>query len=321
MNDFDSLRKAGDLWFSTDVVIIRAETRIFRVFAAILKARSSVFADMFSLPQPSEFADTETMDGHPVITLHDKPEDVEVFLKAIFDSSFFMPHPAEIQFEDALAILRLSHKYDVGYLRRRALEHLGPIYPTTLAGYDARAGQNKLSPETFIRRTSTLTTAVEVGALWLLPVVYYDMCKHDLAQILAPDSSWHTLGDHERTTSLLGHSAQITQFPKIISFLCVSAAAGDACENWINCNRLRMSVNLSITRNMKRAEMRFPLDMLTEETGWTKMKNFGLCSNCLVEARSLHAAARQDLWDRLPQMFGLPGWEKLEELKREALAV
>jgi hypothetical protein len=96
MNDFDSLRKADDLWFSTDVVIIRAETRIFRVFAAILKARSSVFADMFSLPQPSEFADTETMDGHPVITLHDKPEDVEVFLKAIFDSRFvrsFKKHP------------------------------------------------------------------------------------------------------------------------------------------------------------------------------------------------------------------------------------
>lgn len=96
MNDFDSLRKADDLWFSTDVVIIRAETRIFRVFAAILKARSSVFADMFSLPQPSESADTETMDGHPVITLHDKPEDVEVFLKAIFDSRFvrsFKKHP------------------------------------------------------------------------------------------------------------------------------------------------------------------------------------------------------------------------------------
>ncbi|KAJ7314381.1 hypothetical protein DFH08DRAFT_1041477 [Mycena albidolilacea] len=258
----------------------------------------------------------ETMEGHPVITLHDKAADVEVFLKAIFDSR--MPPPAEIQFEDALAILRLSHKYDVGYLRRRALQHLGPIYPTTLAGYDARAGKNKLSPATFIRHTSTLTTAVEVGALWLLPVVYYGMCRYDLAQILVPDSSWRALGDHGRTTSLLGHSTQITQFPKIISFLCVSAAAGEVCENWINCNRLRMSVNLNITRNMKRAEMRAPLDM---EICWARMKNFGLCSNCLVEARSLHAVATQDLWDRLPQMFGLPGWENLEELKGEALAV
>ncbi|KAF8217041.1 hypothetical protein K438DRAFT_1798203 [Mycena galopus ATCC 62051] len=117
---------------------------------------------MFALPQP-EPAEMETMDGLPVIRLQDKAQDVEVFLKAIFDSrsafcferthiqlppSFFMPPPAEFQLGEALAILRLSHKYDVPYLRRRALDHVGPIYPTSLAGYGDNNNRRQTSSST-----------------------------------------------------------------------------------------------------------------------------------------------------------------------------
>ncbi|KAJ7879190.1 hypothetical protein B0H14DRAFT_2436269 [Mycena olivaceomarginata] len=82
-------RKADDLWLSsTDVVIIRAETRIFCIFASILKAYSSV---LFSPPRPSESADMGTMEGHPVIMLHDKPEDVEVFCRPYLTPAFSCP--------------------------------------------------------------------------------------------------------------------------------------------------------------------------------------------------------------------------------------
>jgi hypothetical protein len=232
-----------------------------------------------------------------------------------------MPPPAEIQFEDALTILRLSHKYDVGYLHRRALQHLGPIYPTTLAEYDARPGDcnAKSSPDiTFIRRTNTLKAASEVGASWLLPVVYYDICKRDLARILAPGSSWHDLGENERSVCLTGYSAQITYVPKSTKILSVAKAAGDACNNWETCNTKRLKLNFAI--NVSRL-MCFPLDFWTEDSVWGTMRVFGLCNRCVAKIRSLHAAARQELWDRLPQMFGLPRWEELEKLKREALAV
>ncbi|KAJ7320757.1 hypothetical protein DFH08DRAFT_890153 [Mycena albidolilacea] len=56
--------------------------------------------------------------------LHDSAEDVEVFLRAICDSSYFMPAPAPNDRPVVLAILRLSHKYDVPYLYKRALDHL-----------------------------------------------------------------------------------------------------------------------------------------------------------------------------------------------------
>ncbi|KAJ7639622.1 hypothetical protein DFH06DRAFT_1478356 [Mycena polygramma] len=90
VNPGSDLHKVGQLWFSTDAVILRAQDRIFRVFVAILKEKSTVFADMLTFPQPPS-ADTETMDGVPVVTVHDDPAEMEVFLKAIFDSAFFMP--------------------------------------------------------------------------------------------------------------------------------------------------------------------------------------------------------------------------------------
>ncbi|KAK7017628.1 hypothetical protein R3P38DRAFT_1310626 [Favolaschia claudopus] len=74
------LTRVEDLWFPTDIIVIRTESKIFRVFSGVLAAKSSVFRDMIAFPQPPE-TETENIDGHPVVRLHDKPEDVEVFLR------------------------------------------------------------------------------------------------------------------------------------------------------------------------------------------------------------------------------------------------
>ncbi|KAJ7159379.1 hypothetical protein C8R43DRAFT_881836 [Mycena crocata] len=109
--------KSGRPLVSRDTIVIRAETKIFQVSRAILAARSTVFRDMIAFPQPTS-GDVE------ISELHDSAADVEVFLRAIFDSSFFMPAPEPIELSVVLGILRLSHKYDVQYLFRRALQHL-----------------------------------------------------------------------------------------------------------------------------------------------------------------------------------------------------
>ncbi|KAJ6582144.1 hypothetical protein B0H19DRAFT_928272 [Mycena capillaripes] len=317
MTENDILQKAESLWFSPDVVILRAETRIFRVFAAILKAQSSVFADMFKFPQPPSRADTETIDGFPVIELHDKPDEVEVFLKAIFDSSFFMRPPAEIQYLDVLGILRLSHKYDVPYLRRRSLEHLAPIYPTRLSEYEARADNHQMTGLDVLHRTRTLATASEVGALWLLPVVYYDLCKLEM-DMLVRREWWDGVGEQEHNACLIGHSAQMRWLPTIVDFFSIPRDDEDECEDWTQCNIICLQ-SLHDHRTAWSSNMSWPLE-LWSEASWLALQADGLCDNCMMEAKSLHAAAKQKFWDQLPQMFKLPGWEELEELKRVALS-
>jgi hypothetical protein len=137
---------------------------------------------MFMFPQPPS-ADMETIEGVSVVTLHDDPAEMEVFLRAIFDSewalyvlgtkrgpltcvflffSFFTsPVESDHKIEDILGILRLAHKYDVPYLRRRTLKYLWAIYPTLLSEYDCREDTD--SDETVGRGLATIVTAMEVA--------------------------------------------------------------------------------------------------------------------------------------------------------------
>ncbi|KAJ7639614.1 hypothetical protein DFH06DRAFT_1099062 [Mycena polygramma] len=308
--------KVEQLWFSTDAVVLRAQGRIFRVFAATLKQKSSVFADMFTFPQPPS-ADVETMDGVPVVTLHDDPAELEVFLRAIFDSDFFMPPPAETKLEDTLGILRLAHKYDVPYLRRRALQHLVAIYPTQLSAYDRRPGNGDLPAGDFYCRVATIAAATEVGALWLLPVAYYDLCKSDLLKIVE-DPCWLTLGRKEQNTFLVGYQMQIRQTPKILSFLSISTQDSDdsECMDSAECNRNRLDLNFRLISQLS-PYMNWPLDLWSEAIF---MELDGqLCDGCLTEARAHHGDARQACWDELPGAFGLPDWATLEGMRQEAL--
>ncbi|KAJ7879311.1 hypothetical protein B0H14DRAFT_2341588 [Mycena olivaceomarginata] len=69
-----------------------------------------------ALPQPPESEEGETIRGVPVVNIHDDPAELEFFLKAMFDSDFFMPPPAQTTLATVLGVLRLTHKYDMQFL-------------------------------------------------------------------------------------------------------------------------------------------------------------------------------------------------------------
>ncbi|KAJ7232025.1 hypothetical protein B0H12DRAFT_1029158 [Mycena haematopus] len=121
------------LWFEDGSLVVQAEQSLFRVIRTVLAACSPVFNVMLAFTPPP---DAETLDGCPLVRLPDSAQDVTCFLRAIFDSSFFEFYPCQVSFEDALSITRLSHKYAVDYLLRRALVHLSHEFPTTLSAYD-----------------------------------------------------------------------------------------------------------------------------------------------------------------------------------------
>ncbi|KAJ7718954.1 hypothetical protein DFH07DRAFT_898908 [Mycena maculata] len=118
-----------ELWFTDSGLIVRAENSLFRVSGAILAARSPVFKDMLSFPQPP---DAEILDGCPVVRLPDSAADVTCFFRAIFNSSFFETYPTETDLITVVSILRLSNKYAVDYLThipRDKRYHMFPSLP------------------------------------------------------------------------------------------------------------------------------------------------------------------------------------------------
>lgn len=83
-----SLIRSQDVWYDDGNVVIQTEGTVFKVFRGILASNSAVFADMFSVPQPTGAPITgpDTFDSCPLVQIYDTPEDTKHFLKAIHDA-------------------------------------------------------------------------------------------------------------------------------------------------------------------------------------------------------------------------------------------
>ncbi|KAJ7061551.1 hypothetical protein C8F01DRAFT_936749, partial [Mycena amicta] len=131
-------QRVPDLWFADGNIVLQAENSVFKVFQGILAARSPIFRDMMSIPQPPE-GGGDLFEGCPLVYMHgDSADAMSCFLRAIFDSEYFPAYPAPTEFNIIEGCLRLSHKYEVDYLRKRALVHLSSAYPTRLPLWDKR---------------------------------------------------------------------------------------------------------------------------------------------------------------------------------------
>ncbi|KAK2462900.1 hypothetical protein APHAL10511_005098 [Amanita phalloides] len=114
--------RVQDLWFEDGGVVVQAESCLYRVSRGILAARSSIFKGVFHSCAASTTGEgLEMMDGVPFLRLPDAERDVTHFFKAIFDSSYFAPYPGKTSFSIVASVLRLSHKYNVNFLQKRAL--------------------------------------------------------------------------------------------------------------------------------------------------------------------------------------------------------
>jgi len=81
-----TLARSQDVWYDDGNVVIQAENTAFKVFRGILASNSAVFADMFSVPQPTSVTGPDVYDSCPLIQIYDTPEDARHFLKAIHDA-------------------------------------------------------------------------------------------------------------------------------------------------------------------------------------------------------------------------------------------
>lgn len=83
-NAIEEPARAKDLWFDDGNLILKAGDTLFRIYAGLLAARSSVFRDMLSFPPPKE--GNPILDGCPIVFVYDSPNDLAHFLRAVFDS-------------------------------------------------------------------------------------------------------------------------------------------------------------------------------------------------------------------------------------------
>ncbi|CAK5272640.1 unnamed protein product [Mycena citricolor] len=178
-------------YFIDATLVIQSEQTLFRVYPAILAAQSSVFRDMLTFPHPGHQDGSARALGEyyepgcPLVVVHDKKEDMEVFLDAIYDSSF-LAHPEALPSATITALLRLGRKYDVPHLERRGICELSKIYPTTLDAWDGTLARSPRIDSTKIRRSrarqnlpipDVLALIREFDLVWMLPALLYQLCS------------------------------------------------------------------------------------------------------------------------------------------------
>ncbi|KAJ7602457.1 hypothetical protein DFH06DRAFT_1023771 [Mycena polygramma] len=303
--------RVDDLWFPTDTIVIVAENKMFRGSGGILAARSTVFRDMIALPLPTGGNIEEKIDDCPVVRLHDAAEEVEVFLRAIYDSSYFMPAPAPIELSAVLGILRLSHKYDVQYLFRRALEHLATDgWYKEAYNQDAANHLINIARKSPLNALSIILAGIEIGAQWLLPYAYCCAATYSAEELLPFLDG--KMGKHA-LKALAAHAHLVHGALAIQRFLITAIP----CATTVACYLARESA-LSDLFDIVGDTWVNPFSRPTEFLD--SLKAYGVCSSCLALANSQHQEACHQFWDDLPNIFGLPPWDELHAMERAAMA-
>ncbi|KAK6969112.1 hypothetical protein R3P38DRAFT_2753240 [Favolaschia claudopus] len=289
--DSEQLFRAEGLWFEDCGLVIQAENTLFRISRDFLALQSPVFRDMLSLPPPKS---TDLIDGCPFVVLPDRAEDVTVFLKALIYYDFFVPHPGHATLPVVVSVLRMSDKYQVDALRKRALVHLSSVFPTTLYDYDALNLYRPPASDIPL----VLSLARDLSIDWILPLALYWRCedlsknRHALLQSLNISEQSHLLTATWALTTDLS--------TRILDFLWPPTVTSGH-ERFSACR-------IEWRRMAEQWRHNFMPLAIWHERDWNSLN---VCDECLGNMR-LHAQlAREAVWEELPEVLGLPNWPGL----------
>ncbi|KAJ7490865.1 hypothetical protein FB451DRAFT_1124420 [Mycena latifolia] len=326
-------QRRQELWFEDGNLVIQAGNSQFRVYRGTLAARSAVFQDMLSFPQPP---DSELVEGCPLVRLQDAEIEVSEFLKAIFVPEYFPPFPYRTKFDVLVGCLRLSHKYEVDYLRRRALVHLSSAYRTTLSEWDSSldfGGNTNLTrgrtsdvvscsfPIGIAAKISVVQLAREVEALWVLPLAFYllSFSFRDIGRALLEENVYQdrptALCPQDRASLLSGYQIQLNSSTADILRFLSHPLEIEGCLTPTQCATRRLAA-VESSREMIREYPSAPINIWNEDD-WELLDN--VCPACLAMLQQTHKDARQAFWNKLPGIYDLPPWEELEKMKVAAI--
>ncbi|KAJ7604137.1 hypothetical protein FB45DRAFT_941134 [Roridomyces roridus] len=314
------LVRVNDLWFDDGGIVIQAQNCLFRVSRAILAARSTVFKDLFCRPESQE--NCESLDGCPILRLPDCSAEVTVFFKAIFNSEFFEPYPARTDLDTIIGVLRLSHKYQIPYLRRRALVHLSSGYrslpPVINDDSYLPKGGSWTHPSSATDLLRLVHLARQVSVLWILPPIFYALASDFALPEVVGNTLYQTLiNEEDRNNFLQGAGIQSGMLLDSLRFLYEppTVAGCTGRENSCAIERLRALEKMRVWF-AGRGHGADPLHLWTPDE-WAPL--MVVCSVCFEVILRGYVQGRQAIWNRLPEMYGLPEWAELEQMRDVAL--
>ncbi|KAI0355262.1 hypothetical protein OH77DRAFT_1403873 [Trametes cingulata] len=114
--------RSTTFWFNDGNVVLIADNSVaFRVHRGVLSRNSSVFCDLFELPQPDG---GELMDECPIVHVSDSPLELSRLLQAIYDGARVFKHGERLPFGNVAVLVELGHKYNVEHVKTEGLNRM-----------------------------------------------------------------------------------------------------------------------------------------------------------------------------------------------------
>ncbi|KAJ7697609.1 hypothetical protein B0H17DRAFT_1051626 [Mycena rosella] len=118
----DAAPLRSKIWMPYGDIILQAESTQFRVNRDVLAQQSSVFRDMFSVPQPPN---EPTVEGCPVVHVSATATDWELLLDVLYHPF----HSGSRPFNVVASMLRLGRKYDIHDAKEDAVSRIRYEFP------------------------------------------------------------------------------------------------------------------------------------------------------------------------------------------------
>ncbi|KAF7964590.1 hypothetical protein HWV62_5375 [Athelia sp. TMB] len=312
----------SEIWFEDGNVILQAENTQFKVHRGMLARNSSIFNDMFSVPQPP-MPEEESVEGCVVIHLPDSAHDLEIVLRALIERGF-APSREPVSIKIVAAFLRLGRKYDFETLRTDALHRIFYEVPATLEDNDACMHNFQIEGHTddgwfWI---NIVNLAREQSIQSVLPLALYECCRV-LYENHGPSSIFKGITRADGSTALLSLEDQMICLSSYSTLLALQNTTTfvwlDAEDDFVSCRdgQFCPSKRSSLLRDCF-----FTQTSLQGLDHWNSCVKNNLfedqqCENCNHISEQIHTAGRLHFWRRLPETFGLPEWQELIKEREE----
>ncbi|KIY46518.1 hypothetical protein FISHEDRAFT_75541 [Fistulina hepatica ATCC 64428] len=323
------MKRSEDVWLSDGNVIICAagpssgsdcDTRVlFKVHRSILSRHSAVLHDMFGLPLT--YSAEEAYEGVPLVYMHDDPVDVQNLIHALYNHESFLPPPAgSPSIETIFSVLRISTKYVVTFLRKRAILHLSDFFPLTpndaLKTRRTLAKQRGKTRAHYVDIPDIISRAHESHIPWIIPwATYLYMFEattanlhHYVRDIEPGDRDLCLVSFAHKCMHLVRLSLYVQDFPH------------HQCATEYDWNMLR-SIFVSGTEVLLECVLHplYYTDVLWKVIDQTA-PNIRKCPGCTEFINGKIEGARTQYWEELPTILGLGTWAALEKMRADELA-
>ncbi|KAJ6478779.1 hypothetical protein C8R47DRAFT_630328 [Mycena vitilis] len=295
------------IWKPYGDIILEAESTQFRINRDTLAQYSSVFRDMFGVPQPPN---EPTVEGCPIVHVSDSAHDWELLLEMFYDS--FMSGEA-LSVDLLAAMLRLGKKYEITTAKENAVQRIQYEYPASLDAWDEVA---KSFTKLHGCEVDLLRLAVEGGILSSIPALGYCCLRAWKLELLLTDrvervdGTLVSIPNHLKLTLAIAVERMRSWQKQLFKWLEDASVVPDtSCRCPTNCTRQRHALHHIFSLGEGDAQYE-GLTIWEGDGKWSQK----LCGFCGPAARTRFNSDRDKTWESFPGFFDLPPWAELKNL-------